>query len=434
MKIKSIKKMKNIGLLNELAYTNANLFIYYDKKDNQNKCYSKNLIKGNNGTGKTTLANLLYSIEKNDINILNKLKKIDENETIDVEIELEDGTIVKYDNSSKQWINTDKLIIQVFNEDYIKDNMNFDEFNKTNKINGKYETPEVKISVEKNNYEKSKKALEANKKEQDVLKEELKKLKDSTNSCIVREFDTYCKIDINLDNLSNVQNEQVEKRQLQSEINDKLKVFKNYKSAENFILFPVVNISKLDDNVKNRMIELLKYTEDLTKISFINEILKESKEKRIWIDTGLTYIQRDNLCPFCHKTLDNNIIIEKYQTYKNSKIKENEVALNKCKTYFRQFIENKKFINELSIKLQPYISMLVKKEINFDDNKLENIVDDIVAIIDKKLNNMQNAIDEEELSKLDNYIKDLKVEIGNLYKINEQATEINMKMSKAKNN
>lgn len=77
MKIKSIKKMKNIGLLNEVAYTNANLFTYYNKNDAQNKCYSKSLIKGNNGTGKTTFANLLYSIEKNDISILNKLKRID---------------------------------------------------------------------------------------------------------------------------------------------------------------------------------------------------------------------------------------------------------------------------------------------------------------------------------------------------------------------
>lgn len=432
MKIKSIKKMKNIGLLNEVAYTNADLFMYYNKNDAQNKCYSKSLIKGNNGTGKTTFANLLYSIEKNDISILDKLKRIDKNEDIDVEIELEDGTIVKYDNSSKQWINADKIIIQVFNEDYIKDNINFDEFNKTNKINGKYETPEVKISVEKNNYESSKKALDVNKKEQENLKEELEKIKNSTNSDIANEFDAYCKIDINLDMLNNVQNEEIEKGQLQNEINNKLEVFKKYKSAENFIMFSVVNISPIDDNVKNRMIELLKYTENFTKISFIDEILKESEEKRTWIDTGLTYIQQDNLCPFCKKTLDNNTIVEKYKTYKDSKIKENEVALNKCKSYFKQFIENKKLISELNIKILPYISMLKEKEINLDANKLETIVDDIVAIIDRKLNDMQSAIDEERLDKLNNYIKDLKIELENLNKINKQATEINKKMSNAK--
>lgn len=56
--------MKNIGLLNEVAYTNADLFMYYNKSDTQNKCYSKSLIKGNNGTGKTTFANLLYLLKK----------------------------------------------------------------------------------------------------------------------------------------------------------------------------------------------------------------------------------------------------------------------------------------------------------------------------------------------------------------------------------
>lgn len=47
MKIKSIKKMKNIGLLNEVAYTNADLFMYYNKNDTQNKCYSKRYAKCN---------------------------------------------------------------------------------------------------------------------------------------------------------------------------------------------------------------------------------------------------------------------------------------------------------------------------------------------------------------------------------------------------
>lgn len=45
---------------------------------------------------------------------------------------------------------------------------------------------------------------------------------------------------------------------------------------------------------------------------------------------------------------------------------------------------------------------------------------------------MQSAIDEEGLDKLNNYIKDLKIELENLNKINKQATEINKKMSNAK--
>ncbi|MCI9177499.1 MAG: AAA family ATPase [Clostridia bacterium] len=428
MKIKSIKKMKNIGLLNETAYTNCELFLYHNKNDNQSKCYSKNLIKGNNGTGKTTFSNLLYSIEKNDSGILDRLKRIDSSDDINIEIELEDGTIVKYDNSTKQWINTENIIVRVFNEDYIKDNINFEEFDKTNKINGKYETQEVKISIEKNNFENSKNALDENKKQQQALKQELEKEKNDFNTRISTEYDAYCKIDINFDKLDNIpKSEENEK-----DFDNKLQIFKNYKSAENFKMFFTPNITEIDEKIKTRTIELLEYTEDSTKISFMNEILKESEQKRVWIDKGLTYVEEDNLCPFCKTSLDGNTIIEKYKTYKDSKIKENELALNKCKDYFKQFIENKNVINELNIKINPYISMLKETAISLESNELEDRVNSIIEIIDKKLNDMQNAIDIEELKKLDSYLTDLNIEIEKLKKINQQATDINKKMSSAK--
>ena len=183
-----------------------------------------------------------------------------------------------------------------------------------------------------------------------------------------------------------------EKEKMEDDLNNKLKLFRTYKSAENFKMFTTIDIAEIDENIKSRMIELLKYTEDFTKISFINEILKESEEKRTWIDVGLTYIEKDNLCPFCKNSLNNNTIVEKYRTYKDSKIKENEIALNKCKNYFKQFIENKKTINELNIKIHPYINMLQEKEINLDSNELENVVNNIISIIDRKLNDMQNTI------------------------------------------
>ncbi len=248
MKIKSIKKMKNIGLLNETAYTNCDLFLYHNKNDNQDKCYSKSLIKGNNGTGKTTFSNILYSIEKNDCDILERLKKIDSTDNINIEIELENGNIIRYDTIKKQWINTEDIIVRVFNEDYIKDNINFEEFDKTNKINGKYETQELKLSIEKNNFENSKNALEENKKQQKAIKQELEKEKNDFNTRISTEYDAYCKIDINFDKLDNVSKlEENEK-----DFDNKLQIFKNYKSAENFKMFFTPNITEIDEKIKTR--------------------------------------------------------------------------------------------------------------------------------------------------------------------------------------
>lgn len=430
MKIKSIKTLNNVGLLNEIAYTNCNLFTFPSKKENKNKCYSKSLIKGNNGTGKTTFSNLFYSIEKNDFNVLNRLKRIDSIADIDAEIELEDGTIIKYDNKTKRWLNTDKIIIKVFNEDYIKDNINLLEFDKTNRINGKYETQEVKVSIEKNKYETSKKELEDNRKQQTLLKQELELIKTKINNTIVSQFDAFCKINIDYNKILN--EPKIEEEQLEQILNSKTEIFKKYKTAETFKMFSTVDIKEIDDTIKARMIELLKYVEDQTKIEFMTELLNENEEKRKWIDTGMTYIKQDNLCPFCHKTLENNNIIKIYKDYKNSAIKEKETALNKCRDYFNQFIENKNKINELNLKINSYLEMINKSAINIENDELEKTIKSIIEIIDKKINNMQNSITEDDINILNDYILDINSSIEKYKQVNQQANEINKKMGTAK--
>ena len=99
---------------------------------------------------------------------------------------------------------------------------------------------------------------------------------------IIAEYDTYCKIDIDFDNLKTMLNLE-EKEKMEDDLNNKLKLFRTYKSAENFKMFTTIDIAEIDENIKSRMIELLKYTEDFIKISFINEILKECEEIRKWI-------------------------------------------------------------------------------------------------------------------------------------------------------
>ena len=61
--------------------------------------------------------------------IIDKIKKFDNDENLQIEIELDNGTILKYDNMQKKWINAENVNIRVFNEDYIKENLNLEEFN-----------------------------------------------------------------------------------------------------------------------------------------------------------------------------------------------------------------------------------------------------------------------------------------------------------------
>lgn len=92
---------------------------------------SKVLIRGDNGTGKSTLSNVFRSIEEQEKSneIIDKIKKFDNDENLQIEIELDNGTILKYDNMQKKWINAENVNIRVFNEDYIKENLNLEEFN-----------------------------------------------------------------------------------------------------------------------------------------------------------------------------------------------------------------------------------------------------------------------------------------------------------------
>lgn len=58
---------------------------------------------------------------------------------------------------------------------------------------------------------------------------------------------------------------------------------------------------------------------------------------------------------------------------KNSAIKEKETALNKCRDYFNQFIENKNKINELNLEINCYLGMINKSAINSQKKLQKNI-------------------------------------------------------------
>lgn len=133
MKIAKINSLKNVGILDEMTYKKEFALYKTEIKDGKTniKHMSKVLIRGDNGTGKSTLSNVFRSIEEQEKSneIIDKIKKFDNDENLQIEIELDNGTILKYDNMQKKWINAENVNIRVFNEDYIKENLNLEEFN-----------------------------------------------------------------------------------------------------------------------------------------------------------------------------------------------------------------------------------------------------------------------------------------------------------------
>jgi len=126
MKIAKINSLKNVGILDEMTYKKEFALYKTEIKDGKTniKHMSKVLIRGDNGTGKSTLSNVFRSIEEQEKSneIIDKIKKFDNDENLQIAIELDNGTILKYDNMQKKWINAENVNIRVFNEDYIKEN------------------------------------------------------------------------------------------------------------------------------------------------------------------------------------------------------------------------------------------------------------------------------------------------------------------------
>lgn len=108
--IKRINKIKNFGVFED-----------YRRSGNIRDFEEKNIIYGWNYSGKTTLSRLISYLDKN-------VEIEDDYKDVEFEVELEDGS--KIDNNNR---NTSTLQVQVFNSDFVKDNLHF---GISDKING----------------------------------------------------------------------------------------------------------------------------------------------------------------------------------------------------------------------------------------------------------------------------------------------------------
>lgn len=108
--IKRINKIKNFGVFED-----------YRRSGNIRDFEEKNIIYGWNYSGKTTFSRLISYLDKN-------VEIEDDYKDVEFEVELEDGS--KIDNINR---GTSTLQVQVFNSDFVKDNLHF---GISDKING----------------------------------------------------------------------------------------------------------------------------------------------------------------------------------------------------------------------------------------------------------------------------------------------------------
>ena len=434
MKIAKINSLKNVGILDEMTYKKEFALYKTEIKDGKTniKHMSKVLIRGDNGTGKSTLSNVFRSIEEQEKSneIIDKIKKFDNDENLQIEIELDNGTILKYDNMQKKWINAENVNIRVFNEDYIKENLNLEEFNQ-NKIDGKYETKEIEISIEKKEYEESKKKINSIIEEgKNIAKELADKIKD-TNDKIRKDLDQYCTIETSIDKYNELNDEKLYKEK-KEELEGCINGFRKLKSSDTFNSLKVNNfVNSIDSENLN---ELLQYTEDNNKISFVDQFLKMSVEKKGWMDVGISYIE-DNKCPFCKNDISKNDFVNEYIKYSTSKSKKVEENLLKYKKELENYKNNILRDIKISILKNKEYSDIVDIGENISDEEWSQYINDIESLInaiEKKLKDVSKKLDQDMLNVFQEKLKTIQIIIDKSNKIDRETEKINKVMSNAK--
>ncbi len=434
MKIVKINTLKNVGILDEDTYKNEFQLYKTENKNGQinTKYMSKILIRGDNGTGKSTLSNIFRSVEEKTKTeeIINKIKDININEEVQIEIELDNGNILKYDNIQKKWLNDEEICIKVFNEDYINENLNLEEFSQ-NKIDGKYEAKEVEISIEKKEYEESKKRKEEIIEEGRKISKEILDKINKSNSEIKKDFDQYCAIDTKIEQYNELDNEEIYLK-AKSDIENYMNNFNKLKTSETFTPLKTNNVC---NNINiDELYSFLEYTEDSSKINFIDQFLEMDIERKEWMDKGTQYI-KDKKCPFCKNDISKNDFINEYIKYRNSNNKKVEENLVKYKKELENYRDNvQKDIKILLSKNNEYKGIVdIKEDISENTwSTYTNSIENIINVIDEKLKDVSKIISNEMMSSLPENLNIIQTVIDKSGKIDKETENINKVMLNSK--
>lgn len=423
--------------------TIKNLGIYKDYKvDSKLKNFNRyNLFYGWNGSGKTTISRLFKIIERKEI----------PNEYSDLKFEIEIGS-QKY--NEKNFMNNNENIF-VFNEEFIRENINWDEkINKIlllskDKIKEAKEYNSLKEELYGNIETQTKGLKEIYMEEHSELGKQLKELDDSYSKIAKNVKDIFKTVDpadkfySSLNKLkiqtilnNNQKKEEIEKCDLEESEIDELVI--SIKADKREL------IKKTSKSIeKNNFIAL--YTEiqkELNKIITAKVIdrLKENRDISNWVNQGLQLRKKYNnsVCEFCGNVInqDRVMLLEGHFNDEVSKSKkELEKKVEEIAIYNIDFldvtIEKGLFYKEYEAKVEA-LNIKIKENIE-EINKIINL---IVEKITEKINNpfeqvtMDKIIDVEKI--VDEYNKNIKLQQDYIDATNKKTMnfEIQIKNSK----
>ena len=372
--IKRINKIKNLGV-----------FSNYIKNSEIRDFEEKNIIYGWNYSGKTTISRLFSYLDKNE--------PIDEDyKTVEFEIELADGKKITNENRSES-----RVMIKVFNSDFIKNNLHFDSNDEERKITGiKFavgDTGDIldQIRVKEKYIEKAQSVIEHI----------------SAPISVFNSFDS--KFTSKARELSEILNlvRSFTKRNIETYVN-----LWREKDISNFIIKDEKELSKIIANATSQNTGILINTDIVSKTAFTNllseveeilnkqpvksnedEILSSDNDLYNWTKSGLSIYTTKRMdlkkCAFCGADLSDTRLQELNAFYSNeaakvkSEIEQLKIKIDSEKQRFTNLEWSKKSENDLAKSLQSeYIQK--KNEYPLILKEYKDLLDVLSEKLDKK--------------------------------------------------
>lgn len=374
------------------------------------------LIFGNNGTGKSTLTNVVRSVSTNNPKIVIGRKTLEISTPQEIKIKHSDGVA---EFSGSHWkSNIDN--IEIFDRNFVDDNV----------YSGSY----VDINQKKNLLDF------ALGKESVVLANEIKTLDDELKT-ILNDIKSQAKfvlatttaIDIDtflkLPQINDI-DEEIKKQNL---------ILKNISAAEAILKKPLLstfknityNLELLTNNLNKSIASV---SEEATKhVKLHLESVLDKKTGEQWLAYGTEHI-KNNSCPFCKQDITHSEIIELYKNYFNQNYKSFFTEINNLRanintnftdTYFSSFSnEMQKNIEKHTSLKNDFTTLSEMPSVNLElfGNHYQECKKELLAIVDAKIQNPQHLEFNENIERVNAHLNLMNVIIN---EYNAQAIIIN---------
>lgn len=367
---------------------NKNFSLFSDGERLELSLDEINVIYGSNGSGKTSLSKI-FNILSDNIEVDKKKDMLGSLKTLTAkEDSMEIVCTLKDDTELNLQPQEYGLNICVFNSEYINSKILKVEFTDNSfEVKKDIETGSKISNPLEDDYNLKSRDF---KKQEEVLKQYQENVLIPQEKFIIGEVNSF-KSKVNSrksieDILSEVK-ELISRGILEKPINEEnlLNKYNLYKNSDSEDKLPSFLEEEYVENLlkyKDKIIKLLEFDEDITKLEYAKNIVESSpEEKQKWIIQGINYISNEE-CPFCNRKNDEdtNNMIQAYKQYLESQYNEHKEKLLLLKEEIIKHCDIYKDFKELTLKAK-HISTLIDDEIIFRKN---------IEIVKDKLGKIEN--------------------------------------------